>query len=566
MLRSLQVRNFAIIDEVDISFNEGMTVLTGETGAGKSILVDALSLVMGERGGPSLIRDSNKRAEYTADFDISKHKLAQNWLVQQSLDDATECILRRVINADGRSRSFINGNTVNLQTLKSLGELLVDIHGQHFHQSLGKKDIQRDLVDHFGKLLMIKDHTKKAFNDWKIQATKLSDIKNSIQDKEARIDLLEFQSNELKSLDAKPDEFESLTIEYKKIQNIEKLSSGINRTIENLQENEPHNSSNLLFDSIKTLDALLDFDSELIGAKKLLEEAEIQISEATDYLLKYSSSMDFDPERCMWLEDRINSILTISRKHRVEPNELSTLFERITNELEDLKNSERKFKQLDADTKKLKIQYEEFANNLSKERKVTAKRFSKLVTQAMSGLGMPDGIFKIELAPSKEMTQHGIDTIDFLISANPGREPLSIAKIASGGELSRMSLAIQVIASDGSNIPTMIFDEVDSGVGGAVAEMIGIRLRELGKKRQVLCVTHLPQVASQASSHMRINKMTDGKSTKIHVTKLKEDSRIEEIARMLGGIEMTEKTREHASEMLSKKDYLKKNSDLKSVK
>ena len=566
MLRSLQVRNFAIIDEVDISFNEGMTVLTGETGAGKSILVDALSLVMGERGGPGLIRDSNKRAEYTADFDISKHKLAQNWLVQQSLDDATECILRRVINADGRSRSFINGNTVNLQTLKSLGELLVDIHGQHFHQSLGKKDIQRDLVDHFGKLLMIKDHTKKAFNDWKIQATKLSDIKNSIQDKEARIDLLEFQSNELKSLDAKPDEFESLTIEYKKIQNIEKLSSGINRTIENLQENEPHNSSNLLFDSIKTLDALLDFDSELIGAKKLLEEAEIQISEATDYLSKYSSSMDFDPERCMWLEDRINSILTISRKHRVEPNELSTLFERITNELEDLKNSESKFKQLEADTKKLKIQYEEFANNLSKERKVAAKRFSKLVTQAMSGLGMPDGIFKIELAPSKEMTQHGIDTIDFLISANPGREPLSIAKIASGGELSRMSLAIQVIASDGSNIPTMIFDEVDSGVGGAVAEMIGIRLRELGKKRQVLCVTHLPQVASQASSHMRINKMTDGKSTKIHVTKLKEDSRIEEIARMLGGIEMTEKTREHASEMLSKKGYLKKNSDLKSVK
>ena len=566
MLRSLQVRNFAIIDEVDISFNEGMTVLTGETGAGKSILVDALSLVMGERGGPGLIRDSNKRAEYTADFDISKHKLAQNWLVQQSLDDATECILRRVINADGRSRSFINGNTVNLQTLKFLGELLVDIHGQHFHQSLGKKDIQRDLVDHFGKLLMIKNHTKKAFNDWKMQATKLSDIKNSIQDKEARIDLLEFQSNELKSLDAKPDEFESLTIEYKKIQNIEKLSSGINRTIENLQENEPHNSSNLLFDSIKTLDSLLDFDSELIGAKKLLEEAEIQISEATDYLSKYSSSMDFDPERCMWLEDRINSILTISRKHRVEPNELSTLFERITNELEDLQNSESKFKQLEADTKKLKIQYEEFANNLSKERKVTAKRFSKLVTQAMSGLGMPDGIFKMELTPSKEMTQHGIDTIDFLISANPGQEPLSIAKIASGGELSRMSLAIQVIASDGSNIPTMIFDEVDSGVGGAVAEMIGIRLRELGKKRQVLCVTHLPQVASQASSHMRINKMTDGKSTKIHVTRLKEDSRIEEIARMLGGIEMTEKTREHASEMLSKKDYLKKNADLKSVK
>ena len=276
--------------------------------------------------------------------------------------------------------------------------------------------------------------------------------------------------------------------------------------------------------------------------------------------------MDFDPERCMWLEDRINSILTIARKHRVEPNELGALFEKITNELEDLQNSESKFKQLEADTKKLKVQYEEYANSLSEKRKVAAKRFSKLVTQAMSGLGMPDGIFKIELTASNKMTQHGIDTIDFLISANPGQEPQSIAKIASGGELSRMSLAIQVIASDGSSIPTMIFDEVDSGVGGAVAEMIGIRLKELGRTRQVLCVTHLPQVASQASSHMRINKMTDGNSTKIHVTKLKEDSRIEEIARMLGGIEMTEKTREHASEMLAKKDYLKKNADLKSVK
>ena len=566
MLRSLQVRNFAIIDEVDISFNDGMTVLTGETGAGKSILVDALSLVIGERGGSGLIRDSNKRAEYAADFDISKHKLAKEWLEQRSLDDDTECILRRVINVDGRSRSFINGNTVNLQTLKSLGELLVDIHGQHFHQSLVKKDIQRDLVDHFGELSVLKNYTKKAFNDWKIQATKLSDTKNSIQDKEARIDLLEFQSSELKSLDTKPNEFESLTIEYKKIQNIEKLNLGINRAIKNLQENETHSSSDLLFESIKILDSLLDFDNKLINTKKLLEEAEILISEATDYLSKYSSSMDFNPERCMWLEDRINSILTIARKHRVEPNELNAIYERITNELEELQNSESKFKQLEADTKELKIQYEESANNLSKKRKVTSKRFSKLVSQAMSGLGMPDGIFKIEFTPSSEMTQHGFDTIDFLISANPGQKPQSIEKIVSGGELSRMSLAIQVIASDGSNIPTMIFDEVDSGVGGAVAEMIGIRLQELGKTRQVLCVTHLPQVASQASSHIRINKMTDGNSTKIHITELKEDSRIEEVARMLGGIEMTEKTREHASEMLSKKDYSKTNANLKSVK
>jgi len=566
MLRSLQVRNFAIIDEVDISFNDGMTVLTGETGAGKSILVDALSLVIGERGGSGLIRDSNKRAEYAADFDISKHKLAKEWLEQRSLDDDTECILRRVINVDGRSRSFINGNTVNLQTLKSLGELLVDIHGQHFHQSLVKKDIQRDLVDHFGELSVLKNYTKKAFNDWKIQATKLSDTKNSIQDKEARIDLLEFQSSELKSLDTKPNEFESLTIEYKKIQNIEKLNLGINRAIKNLQENETHSSSDLLFESIKILDSLLDFDNKLINTKKLLEEAEILISEATDYLSKYSSSMDFNPERCMWLEDRINSILTIARKHRVEPNELNAIYERITNELEELQNSESKFKQLEADTKELKIQYEESANNLSKKRKVTSKRFSKLVSQAMSGLGMPDGIFKIEFTPSSEMTQHGFDTIDFLISANPGQKPQSIEKIVSGGELSRMSLAIQVIASDGSNIPTMIFDEVDSGVGGAVAEMIGIRLQELGKTRQVLCVTHLPQVASQASSHIRINKMTDGNSTKIHITELKENSRIEEVARMLGGIEMTEKTREHASEMLSKKDYSKTNANLKSVK
>ena len=550
MLRSLQAKNFAIIDEIDIVFSEGMIVLTGETGAGKSILVDALSLVLGERGGANLIRDNNKRAEFTAEFVIDEHAKAKTWLSKQSLDDDHDCVLRRIVNPDGRSRAFINGNQVNLQTLKALGELLVDIHGQHFHQSLGKTDVQRELIDHFGDLIHIKDDVKNAFNKWSLLAKKLLTNDALNKDRDARIDLLNFQYEELNTLELQENEYNSISLEFKKIHNIEKLNNGINQVLNNLQDSEITNAESLINNSVKSLESLIEFDHALNDAKNLLEEASIQSSEAADYLRRYCSSIEFDPEKNRRLDERINTIKTIARKHRVEPSELHIVYEKIKNELNELKNIEANHKNLNRDIDEAKNHYTKLAKELSRLRIISSNKLSKAVTKAMSSLGMPDGQFNINITSNNAISSHGMDDVIFLISANPGQAPQSIAKIASGGELSRMSLAIQVIASEGNYIPTMVFDEVDSGVGGAVAEMVGRRLSELGVNRQVLCVTHLPQVASQANSHFRINKLSDGKSTKVHVTQLNKDSRIGEIARMLGGIEVTERTRDHAAEML----------------
>ena len=553
MLRSLQIRNFAIIDEIDITFNDGMTVLTGETGAGKSILIDALSLVLGERGSSNLIRNKEKRAEYTAEFEITNNKHALNWLIEKSLDNENECILRRTISPDGKSRSFINGNTVNLQSLKSLGDLLVDIHGQHFHQSLCKKNVQRDLLDHFGGLSVTKNKIKRIFNEWKELSDKLAKMIEGNTNKEDRIDLLSFQLKELDELALKSGEYDSLNSEFKKISNIEKINKGINSLIDCLQSNEITNVERMLNDSIKNIDTLATFDNSLEETKNLLSEAEINVSEAIGNLSRYGESIDYDNQKSREIEERINTIISLSRKHRVDPDELIDTKIQIEKELNALNNSQTSIDEAERHLSDLRKKYDDLASELTKKRSDSAKKLSRLVANSMNELGMADGIFKAEITASNNISQHGIDDITFYISANPGQKPQPLSNIASGGELSRMSLAIQVITSNGTNIPTMIFDEVDSGIGGAIAEVVGNKLKDLGQNKQVLCVTHLAQVASKGKSHLRINKLTDNKKTKIYATQLNPDERIEEIARMIGGIELTEKTREYAKEMLALK-------------
>ena len=553
MLRSLQIRNFAIIDEIDITFNDDMTVLTGETGAGKSILIDALSLVLGERGSSNLIRNKEKRAEYTAEFEIMNNSHALNWLIDKSLDNENECILRRTISPDGKSRSFINGNTVNLQSLKSLGDLLVDIHGQHFHQSLCKKNVQRDLLDHFAGLSVTKNKLKRIFNEWKELSDQLSKMIEGNANKEDRIDLLSFQLKELDDLALKTGEYDSLNSEFKKISNIEKINKGINSLIDCLQSNEITNVEQMLNDSIKNIDTLATFDNSLEETKNLLSEAEINVSEAIGNLSRYGESIDYDNQKSREIEERINTIISLSRKHRVDPDELIDTKIQIEKELNALNNSQTSIDEAEQHLSDLRKKYDDFASELTKKRSDSAKKLSRLVANSMNELGMADGIFKAEITASNNISQHGIDDITFYISANPGHKPQPLSNIASGGELSRMSLAIQVITSSGTNIPTMIFDEVDSGIGGAIAEVVGNKLKDLGQNKQVLCVTHLAQVASKGKSHLRINKLTDNKKTKIYATQLNPDERIEEIARMIGGIELTEKTREYAKEMLALK-------------
>jgi len=553
MLTSLQIRDFAIVDQISVEFDPGMTVLTGETGAGKSILVDAVGLVLGERGSSQLVRNGAKRAEFSAEFDISALPDVVDWLEQQALDQDDECLLRRVVSADGRSRAFINGNAVTMQQLKSLGELLLDIHGQHFHQSLGRRPVQRDLLDHFGDLLDLRRSTETSFEKWRSLQERLDNLQNADADRASRLDLLSFQLQELEALDVKEGELGDLQAERQKLKNSGSLAEGVNTALTKLSADVESDASSLLAEAGRSIESLLEFDGELKAVRELLEGASIQISEAVDSLQRYGETIDMDPARRDWIEERLDALQLVARKHRVEPAEVWSLATRIRAEHDELSHAEERGRELEELLSTSLGEFRKLAKSLSSARKKAAKSFSGAVTEAMDGLGMPGGRFQISVSQlaDDDARPWGIDDIEFLISANPGQPPMSLSRVASGGELSRMSLAIQVIASDGSAIPTMVFDEVDSGVGGRVAEMVGRRLQELGEKRQVLCVTHLPQVASLASQHFRISKVTDGKATRTGVAVLGKEERIEELARMLGGVEITQKTIDHAAEMLA---------------
>ena len=552
MLMNLQVRDFAIVEKIDIEFDAGMTVLTGETGAGKSILVDALGLVLGERGSAQMVREGAIRAEFAAEFNVSDLDAVGAWLDDQALDLDGECLLRRVINADGRSRAFINGNAVPLSQLKNLGELLLDIHGQHFHQSLGRRPIQRDLLDHFGGLLEQRAEVATCYSSWIAVGERLKQLLDAEVDRASRLDLLTFQLQELDSLGLTEGEPDELNNERQKLLNSGRLAGGAASALDALIDNESGNANQLIAEATRSLESLLEFDSSLQPLIELLNSASIQVSEATDSLHRYGEDIDMDPQRRDWVEERLDALQAIARKHRVSTNELLSLHGRLRDERDELTHSAERGRELETQAAAMREDFLTKANALSKARVKAAKLFSAAVTEAMTGLGMPGGTFEVALSRLDEKSARpwGIDDVDFLISANPGQKPQPLGKIASGGELSRMSLAIQVIASDGSVIPTMVFDEVDSGVGGGVAEMVGRRLQEIGENRQVLCVTHLPQVASLADQHFRISKVSDGKSTRTGLQVLGNDERIEELARMLGGVEITATTLEHAAEML----------------
>lgn len=553
MLVRLQIRDFAIIDQIEADLQPGMTVLTGETGAGKSILVDALGLVLGERGGAQLVRNGAKRAEFSAEFDVSGLIQVRDWLEEQALEDEDECLVRRVINADGRSRAFINGNAVPLLQLKTLGEMLVDIHGQRFHQSLGRRPVQRDLLDHFGDLLSQRDQTEVAYETWTTSRDKLQRLQTSEADRASRLDLLTFQLQELETMDVHDGEIAVLQAERQRLANSGRLAEGVVSALNRLSDNDIGNANSLLAEAARTIEGLVDYDTQLGAVAELLEGAGIQLAEAVETLRRYGEALDMDPQRRDWVEERLAAMQAVARKHRVSIEELPAQLERLRAEHDDLNNAEERGKELHREVRSAEQHYRKLAESLSSGRSKSAQVFAMAVTDAMAGLGMPGGKFGIAISPLAEDDARpwGIDDIEFQISANPGQAMLPLSRVASGGELSRMSLAIQVIGSDGSAIPTMVFDEVDSGVGGGVAEMVGRRLCELGEHRQVLSVTHLPQVASLADQHFRISKVTDGKTTRTGLHALSKEERIEELARMLGGVEITQKTLEHAAEMLA---------------
>lgn len=553
MLTHASISDFAIIESLELDFERGLTVLTGETGAGKSILIDAMGLALGDRADAGSVRHGAERAEISIGFDLTDQPAVRDWLNAQELDDESgECLVRRVVTAEGRSKAWINGRAVPIQSLKELGERLVDIHGQHEHQSLMRRDEQRRLLDAFGNHDTLLADIASAFHTWKKTRDALDELKRAQRDSDDRRDMLRFQVGELDALALDPAELPDLENEQQRLAHAGRLAEGTQAALDTAYENDEASAYSLLSYSVEALQELATLDATLKPVADTLNTALINLQEGAEDLRRYVADLEMDPARRDFVESRLAAIEQLARKHRVNAGELSVLAEKLREELDGLENSEERLARLDAELQRREADYRKLAAQLSKQRQSTATRLGKEVSAVMQELGMPGGRFAITLnaSPDARFTPHGTDQVEFLVSANPGQPPAPLAKIASGGELSRISLAIQVIASDASDMPVMVFDEVDAGVGGGIAELIGRRMRALGAERQVLCVTHLPQVASQAHHHYKVEKIAGKDHTHTTIARLDDAVRVEELARMLGGVKITDTTREHAREMM----------------
>jgi len=554
VLDSIQITNFAIIDALQLEFDSGLSALTGETGAGKSILLDAIKLAAGDRAGSDTIRSGSERAEISVCFRLHDADEAHNWLADNEMSAAGECVIRRVLHANGRSKAFINGYSATLMQLRALCDLLIDIHGQHEHQSLQLPQVQRQLLDAYLGDRSLLDQVRQKFADYRALQQRFEQARSGSQEREQRIDLLGLYCEELNQLDLQEGEFDTLLEEYRRLSNAGKLIAKSGEVLAYLYENEEQNIQSTLSLCEQELRELLLNDKALASSHELINAALIQVQEATTELRSYRDGIELDAARLEAINERIANSQHLARKHRVEVIELPGLSLTLNGELETLQGDDFDIETMQQELEKLRADYMFSAAELSLKRRQTAATLSAQITRVMQQLGMDNGQFVIEIETNEQPGAHGIDNVRYLVSANPGQPPKSLARVASGGELSRISLAIQVIMSESSRIPTLIFDEVDSGVGGGVAEIVGKKLRLLGRDRQVFCVTHLPQVASQAHHHFRVEKTTQKNQTSTEVFALSDDERLEEVARMLGGVTITEQTRAHASEMIATAD------------
>ncbi len=551
MLTGISIRNFVTVESLQLDLHAGMSVLTGETGAGKSILIDALGLVLGDKADNALIRHGKEKAEITAEFDLAQLPGIRDWLESSELDDAGECLLRRTISSRGRSRAFINGTPVTLATLEALGNQLVDIHGQHAHQSLMHRAHQRELLDAFAGNRQLAAQLSDTWRSWKALGQTIENLEKAQREHDSRLDLLRYQVNELQQLDIRQDEWSSLEQEQKRLGNAESLLADSQHLLSLLYEDE--GARELLQRAVMLAGRMADKDAELpADAVEMLNSALIELDESTPLLQQYADSIEQDPQRLQEIDMRMSSLLQAARKHRIEPQELTTHLQELETQLSAMEKSGEELEQLRLEQDAVKDEWSRLARKLTKARSKAAEALATQVTRTMQTLSMPNGAFSVRLEQSEsgQPREHGLESVEFLITTNVGQPPQPLTRIASGGELSRISLAIQVATIGLSAIPTLIFDEVDVGIGGGVAEVVGSLLRRLGEQRQILCVTHLPQVAAQAHNHLRVEKRDDKRGSMTGVSLLDEEKRVLEIARMLGGIELTRKTLDHAREMV----------------
>ncbi len=551
MLRSLAIHDFVIVDSIEIELAAGFSVFTGETGAGKSILIDALTLALGGRADASVVREGAARADIAAEFTGELDAALLQWLDEHEFrGEDNQLLLRRVIDNSGRSKAFINGVTATVTQLREVGEMLVDIHGQHAHQSLLKADAQRMLLDAHAGLQDDAKAVAAAYKRWRALVKQREeferDAKNVLMERER----LEWQVGELEKLAARPGEWADISNEHSRLSHAASLIEGAQQALDALSESESAPILSQLAAIGLKLGKLADIDDKLRPVIDTLEPARIQLQEAVYALNDYLGRIELDPERLRTVEARLEALHSTARKFQVAPDDLPAEFERLSARLEQLADA-TDLDALRAQEAALAEAYQALAHKLSKARAKAAKSLSAAVTAAMQDLSMSGGRFEIALQAA-EPAAHGLEQVEFLVAGHAGTTPRALAKVASGGELARIALAISVIASSATATPTLIFDEVDSGIGGGVAEVVGRLLRRLGQDRQVLCVTHLPQVASQAAQHFQVSKgsVPDGRTVS-RIVPLGAAERVEEIARMLGGLEITATTRKHARELLA---------------
>ncbi|MEQ6886574.1 DNA repair protein RecN [Salicola sp. Rm-C-2C1-2] len=554
MLTHLTVANYAVAEKVELTIRKGMTALTGETGAGKSIVMDALNLVSGARADAGAVREGADKADLSAVFDLSRIPQARTWLEERDLDQDGDCVLRRVIRRDGRSRGYINGQPCTLSDLKTLGSMLMDIHSQHQHQSLLKRETHHRLVDEFGGNHEQAEQVRNAFKEWRDLSQRLEQATNQRDERNARTELLRYQVEELDRLGLSADELTQLEAEQKQLANAENILSQCHEAAQCCGEGEPA-AAGLLDQARQKLERLPIEVPQLAETCQMLEEARIQVEEAGDNLRRFIDDYDCDPQRLQDVEERLSWIYQVARKHQIQPTEIPEHQETLRAELDELENGSESLEQLRERAEAARAEWARLADGLSSARRHAAERLDAGVGEELRRLSMPDIQFQTYFSPSSAEGQPagcGHEEMEFLVSTNAGQSARPLAKVASGGELSRISLAIQVVVAQTSTIPTLVFDEVDVGIGGGVAEVVGRLLRQLGDNGQILCVTHLPQVASQAHQHLSVSKFTEDEKTYSTVESLDSEERIREVARMLGGVDLTEQTMAHASEMLQK--------------
>lgn len=552
MLKSLEIRNYAIVDQLTLDFDEGMSVLSGETGAGKSILLGALGLTLGDRADTQVVSPNAKRAEISASYRIDRLDEVNSWLDEHELDSDGECIIRRTINSDGGSRAYVNGQPTPLQIVRELGEMLVEVHGQHAHQTLLKREAQRQLLDQFAHHQPLVIEVSNHFSQWQQTQTQLTELSEKQLERQALEELLNFQISELETLNLTTDELDELDSDHRRLSHANQLMQDSHRALQQIESDEQNSTVSLLSNTASDLQHLQQIDNQLSTIADLVDSATIQLQEAAGELRNYLERLEIDPQRLEEIEQRLADIHQIARKHHIKPDELPSLLEKLIQQRQQQGNTQEQIEQLQQQLVHDEENYLQSAKKLSKSRANAAKTLTEAVTQNIQQLGMGEGIFEVKLTILENPSIHGMEQIDFLIQTNAGQSLQPLSKIASGGELSRISLAIQVVNADQKQRPTMIFDEVDVGVGGSTAEIVGKQLQKVGNNCQVICVTHQPQVAAHAHHHFRISKLSDGVQTRTEVSPLDQQQRVAEIARMSGGVEVTEQTLSHAEEMLNR--------------